>query len=236
MTAASVAERPAPGAASDVESSVKPTLGGRFQRTIRMCVAILGIVCTLVAAKAATSRPGVYFSEVKVVFLAPNNALYPNSLVAINASVIMTAGLVSVLADPGRPQSPRVTDPSISIVNEGIRDGYRIQLPNDGGQWSDNYDQSVLDVQAVGPTANSVVTRMQSLLARIDASLTKIQDDQQVAAVNRIRTSVVPAQLPIFYQTGSKIRALAATLILGFGFTAAAVFWTGRFVRARRKI
>jgi hypothetical protein len=236
MTAISVAERPLPAggpASTGNEPAVKSTLGGPFRRHIGVWVALVGILCTILAAKAATARPGVYFSEVKVIFLAPNNALYPNSLVAVNESVIETAGLVGVMSDPGKSQNTKVTDPNISIVNQGIRDGYRIQLPNDGGQWSDNYDQSLLDVQAAGPTLNSVVAQMQNLIARINATLTKIQDDRQVAAVNRIRTSVNPAQVPIYYQTGSKIRALAAVVVLGFGFTVAAQIWARRFVRRR---
>jgi hypothetical protein len=237
MTAITVADRPQPAVApagSGHQPAVKSTLGGPFSRRIGVWVALLGILATIVAAKAATARPGVYFSEVKVIFLAPNNALYPNSLIAVNQSVIMTAGLVGVMSDPGKSQNTKVTDPNISIVNQGIRDGYRIQLPNDGGQWSDNYDQSLLDVQAVGPTLAGVVSRMQSLIARINATLTKIQDDRQVAAVNRIRTSVNPAQVPIYYQTGSKIRVLAAVVILGLGLTVAAQIWARRFVRRRR--
>ncbi len=235
MATTSVVERPAleprSGPSDSAGSAGRSRLAGHFRRRIGTWIALIGLLCTVFAAKMVSQKPGVYFSEVKVTFLAPNSSLNPNSLVAVNDSVIMTARLVGQMVDPKDADGSSVVSPDLTIVNEGIRNGYAVRLPNDGGQWATNFDQSLLDVQVVGPTISGVVARMQSLVSKINGTLAQIQQDRQVAAVNRIRTSVTPAQLPIYYETGSKIRAVAATLVLGLGFTIAAQIWARRFVR-----
>ena len=63
----------------------------------------------------------------------------------------------------------------------------------------------------------------QRLVDEINSKLTTWQDDNQVAAVNQIQTSLNPARIQEFHLTGSRVRAGLATIGLGLALTVAAM-------------
>ena len=198
-------------------------------------VVLLGVALSAVFSYRVADKPGVYWSDVKVSFLAPRSAANPNTLVTGTGSLITVAGMVGKMVDP-RTSTARVVSPEVTLVNRGIRRGYAVTLPNDGGQWANNYDKALLDVQAVDPSAAEVSTTMQRLLRGIDADLASLQQRANVEQVNRIHTGLSPNQPPIYYATGSRVRAITATLLLGLALTAATAVLLLRWLPEARTV
>lgn len=176
---------------------------------------------------------GVYFSRVNVVFLLPQSGSHPNVLQANNSGLITLAGAVGkTVSDPAT--SVQVVSDSVTLPGEGITHGYAVRLPNSGGQWAANFDQPVLDIQAVGTTIDEVSTTVNTVVARIRAELSSMQSAAHVNKFNLVTTRLSPPAPPLYLITGSKIRGLAITLLLGSGLTAAATLSVARAVRRRR--
>lgn len=191
---------------------------------------------TLAGAYWATHRRPVYWSQVTVLFLLPPSAYTPNTLVAGSDSVITTAGIVGrMVGDSG--QSAGVVSDSVNLPSEGIRHGWSIRLPDSGGQWATNFSDPALIVQAVAADPDAVTAMMQDIEARIQAALTQLQDENGVAAENRISATPNPDRAPVYAVGGSRTRALAATLLLGGALSCAIVAacarWWGYSPRSR---
>lgn len=163
-------------------------------------------------------RPGVYWSQVQVLFVAPKSVANPNGLSVSSESLIITAGVIAKIVGSS-PQGPSVVSDSVTLVGEGVRHGYGVRLPNSGGQFATNFDQAALDVQAAGTSVAEVSATLNRVLNRITTELADLQSAAGVAKVNLIRSQLSPPTPPIYYQAGSKTRALAITLVIGVGLT-----------------
>jgi hypothetical protein len=198
-------------------------------------VLVLGLVLTAGAAFFVWASPGVYYGQVDVVFLRPVNQFVPNSLSITSSSVIATAGVVQREVSGGRAAS-RVVSEGVTVVGEGITSGQRITLPNSGGQWANNFDRALLDVQVVDRSEHGARERLDAAVAAINQSLER---RQQAAGADRstwIRTRLSPAQPTVHYMDHERRRGVAMTLLLGVGTTlSAVVLWEGRRARGRNR-
>jgi hypothetical protein len=201
-------------------------------RLILAGILACGVIITGGAEVHALTKPGVYFSEVNVLFLAPKSTANPNSLVVSSGSVIATAGTVARIVDPNSTAN-RVVSPDVTLVDQGIRHGWSVTLPNDGGQWAENFDESRLQIQAVGQSAAYVTTTLNQLHASIDRTLTSLQVRAGAPVVDWITTRLSPAQSSVLYVRGSRVRAMATILLLGSVLTAAAYVAGVRLLRRR---
>jgi hypothetical protein len=197
----------------------RPPVGGplrarRSKLVAASLVALVGVAVTCGLCYKVREKPGVYWADVKVLFLAPTSALLPNALVATSGSLVSVAGIVGKMVDPNLP-SYHVVSPDVSLVNQGIRNGYAVSLPNEGGQWQDKFDQAVLDVQAVRPSAQEATQMVESLIDRINVRIAALQDAAHVPPVDRIHTSLSPNQIQTRYAAGRPMRAMLATALLG---------------------
>jgi hypothetical protein len=200
-----------------------------LRRPLTTVVALVGIVSTIGTAGYIAHRPGTYWSEVHVVFLAPLSQQNPNSLQAGSTSVVMFAGVVARVVGSSTPITT-VSD-SVSLVSTGVKHGYEVRLPNDGGQWANDFDQQLLDVQATGSTQQEVSNTMTTVLAKINATVTDLQTGVDVSKADLIYTSQSPPSIPLFYTKGNNVRIIASIGALGIAFTVAAV---GLIKRSRR--
>ncbi|MGI8665376.1 MAG: hypothetical protein ACR2N4_05015 [Jatrophihabitans sp.] len=191
-------------------------------------IVLVGLLISGATANYFAHRPGVYWSQVQVLFVAPKSAANPNGLSVSSESLITTAGVVAKMVGSS-PPGPSVVSDTVTLVGEGIRHGYGVRLPNSGGQFATNFDQAALDVQAAGTTVVEVSATLSKVLDQITTELSTLQSDAHVAPVNLIRAELSPPTPPIYYQTGSKSRALAITLVIGGGITA----FLAWFVRRR---
>lgn len=206
----------------------------RSLRALTMII-ILGCFATLAATVYIGREPGMYYSRASVLFLAPISAHYPNRFISGGESLIATAGVVRDLVSTDSRNVAVVSD-SVTLPSLGITHGYSVVLPNSGGQWATNFDKPQLDIQAVGTTAEEVTSTMNDLIARINSSLAALQDEAGTDAVDRITTRTDPPAIPLYYTQGSRVRAAAATLLLGVGATVvAATVLPSWLARLRRR-
>ena len=193
----------------------------------RWRVVVTGMFITCLAALYLGRLPGVYWSQVNVVFQQPLTPQTPNSLQFQSESLIDLAGLVGRrAAGPGTGSGP-VSD-SVTLVGLGVTDGYSVSLPNSGGQWAYNFDKPVLDVQAVGPTAADVSSKLQRAVGQIQTELAAEQQRFGVSPANTVKTRLNPQDPAVHYDKGSRSRTLLATLLLGLGATGTAVIFLDR--------
>jgi hypothetical protein len=205
----------------------------RRQRQARRWAALvvaLGLLLTVAISYRVSRKPGVYWAQTNVVFLAPVSSLFPNTLVTNSDGVIALAGVVGKIVDPDAAAA-RVVSPTVGLANQGIRHGWSVTLPNDGGQWADNFDKPLLDVQAVGSTAAEVSGTVNRLISQINVTLSGLQ--AQVPQVDRVTTQLSPSQVQVFYDPGRRLRALAASLAVGVAATAVAAGYLRRRIARR---
>jgi hypothetical protein len=193
-------------------------------------VVIGGLILSSLAVGWVHSQAGVYYGQVDVVFLRPVNRAVPNGLSVSSSSVIATAGVVERTVN-ARGSGTRVVSEQVTLVGMGVRHGELIRLPNSGGQWANNFDRAVLDVEVVDTTAPRAQARLQSAVTRIIQTLDRLQSDAAVPEDLRIRPQLSPFTPQVSYQTGNTKRAGAMTLLLGLALT-----WTALvLLEARRR-
>lgn len=186
-------------------------------------IVLIGVACTALAFVAIGARPTVYFSRATVFFVAPASRENPNALQLRLNSLIVTAGVVAKRIN-GVEVATKVASMDATIVGRGIYDGTLVQLPDNGGQWSANYNSQALDVQVAAPTPELVRERQVMLVAKISETLEALQDELKVPPVDRITIESAPGAPPIDAMRGESRRARVMTLALGGLFTLVAVY------------
>jgi hypothetical protein len=196
-------------------------------------VALAGALGTLGMIAVIQHTPGVYHEQVDVVFMwpqAPGNS--ENSLQYGTQTLIQTAGIVGTVV-AGSPGGSQVVADTATAVGQGLRHGYSVRLPNAGGQWAYNFEDPVLRIESVGASPREVRATTRLAVIRVQNTLLRLQRDERVPNSLLLQTRLNPADPSIEYSGGSRIRAVAVTLILGYGLTIAAL--AGLAVRSRRR-
>jgi hypothetical protein len=187
----------------------------------RWYVVAVGLALLAGTLHVVATRPGVYWTQVDVVVLAPKSARYPNVIEQTSASLIAMAGLVEREVNEGA-HAPATASASVTLAGEGVRDGSSVTMPNSGGQWAADFSRPVIDVQVVGPSEATVRRRLAVLVGRIERTLAARQAADHVPPVSRITASSSPTSAAVMHLEGSTKKALAATLLLGGALVAAA--------------
>lgn len=186
----------------------------------RWPIVAAGAVVTLVAVYGTTLDDGVYWSRAQVVFLAPASTDNPNMLRTTSEDVIITAGVVAK-AVVGPAAMTKYASPDVTLIGEGVRDGWSLRLPDTGGQWATHFNQQVLYVEVVAATPQEVEDRQTVLVDLIAGELRSLQEDAGVAPVNNITVTVAPESSVIHHVQGSPIRSAGMVGVLGVGATCA---------------
>jgi hypothetical protein len=199
-----------------------------------IAVALLGLVLTAALGVHVLNKPGVFYSATSVGFHPPPSAANPNNSFVSSGSITSTAGAVGRMVEPNPPIG-QVVSPTVTLVDEGVRHGWSVTLPNDGGQFTNHFDVSLLTVQAVGSSAAEVRTTIEQLVVRINVALKTLQDQANVPANDRISTTENPPRTQVYYFGNSRPRALAAVLVLGLAVTLTAEMILSRWQNRRRR-
>ncbi|MCL3817848.1 hypothetical protein [Aeromicrobium wangtongii] len=199
----------------------------------RRALTLLGLVAVALATTSVASSSDVYSSQANVVFLEPPTAQHPNSLTSASAGLIATAGYVEKIVNAGSQKPATATN--VTLLGRGVRNGYTIDLPDSGGQWSHNFDQATLSVQVAGPSEAVVRARLDRLVTRIRAVARDLQTTADVPADEMIRTDLAPAEPGVERAGGNPIRAVGATVLLGLGLTVSAVIGLDRLLARRTR-
>jgi hypothetical protein len=200
----------------------------------RWPVVLVGLIVTVVLGLLTLRMPGVYWASTKVVFLVPANEQQPNQLAPDNSAAIAFAGVIEVEINGGLPLR-RATSPDVTLVDEGIFDGWSVLMPDTGGQWAHNFAESSLIVQATGPSAEVVQNRMNDLIGRITALVRSYEDTAHVSAAERIDLTMAPTAVSVQYSNGHQSHALAVIILLGFVVSLVASVLVDRIAGMRRR-
>lgn len=198
----------------------------------RWPIVLVGVICTGLAAFALLSDKGVYYTRTQLVFLAPSSSSYPNTLTTQSEDIIDTAGVVAKRITGPRPVT-KFASPDVTLIGQGIRDGWSLTLPDTGGQWATNFQNQILNLEIVAPARATVLERQTTLVRRVQDELDSLQRERGVAPINDITVQAAPRSTVIYHVGGSKPRALGMTAALGVGITASVVMLVERLARRR---
>lgn len=200
----------------------------------RWYVIVVGAVLTVAALVVVVQRPGVYWTQMELVLVAPAEPYYPNTVADAPHSLAPLAGLL--VSDWNGPRPPLLTSSSTtSLFGLGTRDGVQVRLPNQGSQFQPLFTAPSVDVQVVGRSAEEVTARAEEARTRVEALLDRRQALAGVAERNRVRALSSPAALDVQHITGSRTRALAATGLAGAAGTALVAYGWDRVASSRRR-
>jgi len=205
------------------------TLWGFFRVLLRQWpIVVVGTLVTVMAMLAVASAKGVYYSRTEVVLLAPTSPAYPNALRTQSEDIIILAGVIARRMT-GAGELAKFASPDVTLVGQGVRDGWSVRLPDTGGQWGTNFASQRLILEIVAPEREAAQADQRRLIARVTGELDAMQRAQRVDPVNVVTAIVAPETTIIQRVGGSRPRALAATALLGaFATAAAAAGWNGR--------
>ncbi|CAN5117892.1 hypothetical protein BH09ACT2_BH09ACT2_09200 [soil metagenome] len=180
----------------------------------RWYVLAVFVLLTLVGASAAVKANPVYWARVDIVLLAPPSGDNPNSLRTTTESLVDFAGIIEREIN-GNHVAPRFSASSATLYGAGVRDGYKVALQNDGGQWSNSFRQPVLDVEAVASSPEGVKSKLIDVVSRIDSLVESRQAAAAVPPTELITTLSSPSPASIVRIGGSRLRAVGAVGLLG---------------------
>ena len=197
---------------------------------------LLGAAISVLALYLITNRPGVYWTQVDVVLLAPVHKAYPNNFEKPDFTLAPMAGVV--VADWNGVNRPLLmATGETTLFGEGQRHGVEVRVPNQGGQWQPLYLTPNIDVQVVGSNAETVAQEASRVTAELNGLLEKRQEAMGIQPRLKMTTIESPTDPIIKYVSGSRIRAAMGTGLLGAAFTTIAIYWTERWLvwkRSRR--
>ena len=203
----------------------------------RWYVVLLALALTVGATYVAHDRPGVYFSQVQLVLVAPPQTYYPNTIAAQPYGLAPMAGLL--VSDWNGTQKPLLTSSAdTTLYGEGVREGTQVRLANQGSQFRPLFTAPYVDVQVVGATEDGVNAEANRVVDQLRLMLQRRQDFAGVPERLRITTLVSPESVDSSYVSGSSSRAAAATFLLGLVGTALVTVGADRAlsrVRVRRR-
>lgn len=164
---------------------------------------------------------GAYQGTIQVTFASPNpqDARDPftkaiNPLASGSRHSLIDLAGVTVRAVTGLHTPPQAVSGDVTLLDSGVYDGSSVIQPNVGGQWSYSFSEAGMQVQATGPTAEAVSAKIDNLVTQIRANVTAREDAQHVAASQRVKVLVSSGPPPVYFVSGSRMRALAGMLLV----------------------
>lgn len=185
------------------------------------------VVAVLVDLLVPAPQP-VYAIDARLVLTAPNSFGNGNRLQADPGELIMFAAAVDRIYD-GRPSGPRLASPDATLWGMGVRDGSRVTLPDQGGQWVSTYDRPYLRVEVVSPSPEVAQQRFEDITTRLTQIIAERQRAAEVGTTAKVTVDLTPPDPQVLAVSGSRSRQLAAGVVLAF----LAAFATGWLSRRR---
>ena len=188
----------------------------------RWPVVLVGMALTAMVGLVAIREPGVYFTRMQVVFLAPST-WYRNVLQTTPEAVMVTAGAVAKrVVGPGDVIKYGSLDATI-IGTTGVREGVWIRAEDQGGQWAPDFRTPIIVVDVVAASPARVREMQDESIQRIQGELDRLQGELNRSHLDLITIEVAPTDTIVYFVRGDRLRALAMTGLLGASVTLATV-------------
>ena len=200
----------------------------------RWWILLAGAVTTGLVVGLVLQQPSTYWSKVTVMVLRPASFGAPNVL-QDQASATAAAGAL-VVRFTRSTDEVRDASPTAPLYGEGVREGERVQVRSVGGQWTYHSPNPNIDIEVVSSSPVRVEQRIQTIISSLADDLDAWQTELGVAPRMRLRLEKAPGLLGVIQVTGSPLRGLVATLLVGVAVSALAVAASARVGsrRARR--
>lgn len=201
----------------------------------RWFVLLIGLALTAGWAASAMQVTGVYTARTTITLLPPVGwAVGGNTLTDSAATLVGFARIVEeTIADS--PTGQLFSSADTPLYGAGVREGERVYVPNQGGQWAPNFNRPVLIIDVVGPTAENVVERVDALTDEIAAIIEQRQDEFGVFDDQRIEWQAAPQSPEVSYVGPNRIRMLGGIAALGVMGSAGAALALDILLRRRRE-
>lgn len=193
-------------------------------------VALAGAVLTAGLGIIATREPGLYFTRMEVVFLAPP-AWYSNVLQGTTEEVIMTASAVAKRTVGAGSVIKYGSLEATIIGTTSSREGVWIRAEDQGGQWAPDLRAPIILVDVVAPNPERVRELQHESALKIRSALSDLQSQLKAGKRNLITIQVAPDATVIYRVRGDRLRALGMTSLLGGAVTLAVI----RMLETRRR-
>ena len=128
--------------------------------------------------------------------------------------MIAAAGVVERIVNKGDSGLWTAAN-SVKLFDQGVYDGQIIKLPDTGGQWSHNFETAALQVQVTGSDPIQVRERLGTAVARIRSTTDALQAAADVKESQYIETRATESPPTVFRVSGSRVRTLAISLVIG---------------------
>jgi hypothetical protein len=188
----------------------------------RWYVVVSGLLLTGLAFLGLNQAGGAYTANTTVLFLTPGSSALGQFNDAYLETLVDFAAVVEREANDGALVERM--SPGATLYGAGVTRGYRVSLPNTGGQWETSFGQPALSIEVVGPSPQWVRATMSALLDRIDVLARVAQDAAGVATARAITTQRVPGVFDVNHvgsTRGTQARAAVALFTVGSGVSCA---------------
>lgn len=199
----------------------------------RWYLMLLGAVLTVAGLYVAMHQPGVYFTRYEFVLLPPQTETYPNRFEDPHYGMTEMAGLVVTDFNAGK-REPLIGSADTTLYGEGLHNGSRVRLPNNGSQWQPLYTKPNIEVQVVGPSAADVAAEASRIGEQLNAILKGRQDLLHIVPTMRMTALVSPKDPVVAYVGGSRGRVAIGIGAVGAAMTTILVVQFDRW-RQRRQ-
>lgn len=183
----------------------------------RWYVMVVALACVAGAILLIARVDGVYSVRVNLVFLPPPAVTSDENTLRWSSESLIHFAAVVERSYNGNAPHPQFASVDAPIYGSGQTSGVKVFLPNTGGQWTSDFRDATLVVEAVDPDQERVTERLDSTVAEVQALAAELQraegvdDDQLISVLISDETSGVR------FVQGSTVRAAGGIAILGMG-------------------
>jgi hypothetical protein len=195
-----------------------------------LAVLLISGVCAVLVARL----PGVYSAQASVRLLPPPALTEGTNAIGERAEGLVAFAALVEKQFNGNSAELEFASPNATLSGAGLRSGVSVRLVNVGSQWNLIYRDPVLIVDVVEPDAADARAMLNETVAELVRIVDERQDGTGVSPDSRVGVLVSPDPVAVDYVTGSRLRSVVATLLLGLSAAVLSALAVDKVFRGRR--